>query len=109
MGDFADDMRHIEEDAEIERLLEGNPWQAKPLTPYDTGARLEPKPWVKDGDTGNEYIRPAIPDDYGKVDFDDDEGATVLTVYVEKSPHGYVMHAQTFGPDTVGLMWNKAT
>lgn len=39
------------------------------LTPYDTGARMEPKVWpIRDED------------DYGRVDFDNDEGGTTLTV-----------------------------
>ncbi len=38
------------------------------LTPYDTGARLEPQPWPLTSD-----------DHYGLVDFDDDESATVFT------------------------------
>lgn len=53
------------------------------LTPYDTGAVLEPKGWVDaDGIAGSELRRPAEADDYGKVDFDDDEGNTVTTVRI---------------------------
>ncbi len=48
------------------------------LTPYDTGARLEPQPWPPDDD----------PDRYGRVDFDDDESATVLSVYAERLSDG---------------------
>lgn len=50
------------------------------LTPYDTGVRLEPKPW---------HVQPLLlpateeADRYGRVDFDTDEGSTALTVYVE--------------------------
>lgn len=36
------------------------------LTPYDTGEVCEPKPWRAEGD------------DFGKVDFDNDERATVI-------------------------------
>lgn len=51
-----------------------------PLTPYDTGVRLEPKPW--------HVQRLNLPDEeeadrFGRVDFDNDEGAVGLTVYVE--------------------------
>lgn len=28
-------------------------------SPYSTGARLEPHPWLRDGITGSEYQRPA--------------------------------------------------
>ena len=55
------------------------------VSPYDTGARLEPHPWVHDGTKGSEYQRPADPDDYGRVDFDDDEGTTIATVHIEGS------------------------
>ena len=37
------------------------------LNPYDTGWRLEPRPWVKDGTTHpNGVARQATPDDYGR-------------------------------------------
>ena len=42
-------------------------------TPYDRETRLEPTTWRPD---------PTDHDSYGKVDFDDNEGKTVLTVYV---------------------------
>lgn len=44
------------------------------LTPFDTGERLEPHVWAGAADC-----------DLGKVDFDDDEGRTVATVYGERS------------------------
>lgn len=65
----------------------------KPHTPYDSGERLEPMPWVK-GDVASPggLPRRVTPDDYGRVDFDNDEGATMLTAYVEPDPTGgYVM------------------
>lgn len=52
------------------------------LTPYDTGEVLEPKPW---------HVQPLnLPDPeekarYGRVDFDNDEGATVLTAHIGKN------------------------
>lgn len=50
------------------------------LTPYDQGTRLEPKPWqVQNLNLPDEEEA----DRYGRVDFDNDEGATGLTVYVE--------------------------
>lgn len=48
-------------------------------SPYDTGARLEPKAWPTDGD----------PDRYGRVDLDNNEGATVATVHAGGTAHGY--------------------
>ena len=55
---------------------------ARNLTPYDRGTRLEPQ------------LRPLgdDPDSYGRVDFDNDESATVLTAYVEREGDGYAMH-----------------
>ena len=44
---------------------------ARKLTPYDRGTRLEPQLWPLGDD----------PDSYGRVDFDNDESATVLTAY----------------------------
>jgi len=59
------------------------------LTPYDTGSRLEPKPWVdpKTGLAGEESPRPAEEADYGLVDFDDPNGpVTVATVWIVPNP-----------------------
>ncbi|CAM5539976.1 hypothetical protein [Leifsonia shinshuensis] len=56
-------------------------------TPYDTGARLEPHVWVHDGITSPDGLsRDAEADDYGRVDFDDDEGTTIATLWIEGSP-----------------------
>lgn len=60
----------------------------KRLTPYDTGARLQPQVWVSaDG------RRPTEDDDdrYGKVDFDNDESATLGTVHAERVDGTYVV------------------
>lgn len=48
------------------------------LTHYDTGARLEPQLWPANDD----------PDRLGRVDFDDDEGATIASAYVQRLPSG---------------------
>ncbi|HEY0637952.1 MAG TPA: hypothetical protein VGD67_09920, partial [Pseudonocardiaceae bacterium] len=64
------------------------------LTPYDTGDRLEPVPWVRDGITGTERPRPSEPDDYGRVDFDNEESASLLGVHVERDGDGYRMVVQ---------------
>lgn len=42
------------------------------LTPYDTGARMEPALWSSDDH-----------DDFGKVDFGNDEGDAPYTVWIE--------------------------
>ena len=57
------------------------------LTPYDTGQRCEPKVWPA-------YL--SDPDRYGRVDFDNDEGGTVLTAYVESTPEGYRLVVEPF-------------
>ncbi|MDQ0732398.1 hypothetical protein QFZ57_003192 [Arthrobacter sp. B1I2] len=53
-------------------------------TPYEAGGRLRPRPWP---------VGPS--ESYGKVDFDDGEGKTVLTIYVQRGPEeGYVLHVE---------------
>lgn len=69
------------------------------LTPYDTGERAEPVPWVQRAmdswSTGTD-LRAPQPDDFGKVDFDDDGGITVATVWLERNERSgqYVVHIQ---------------
>lgn len=61
------------------------------LTPYDTGERLQPCRW---------HIQPRnLPDPeerdrYGRVDFDNDEGATMVSVHVSKDTDrdGHTLH-----------------
>lgn len=57
-----------------------------PLTPYDTGEVLEPVL------QGNGFTD--CPEDWGKVDFDDDEGMTQAVVSTERSDDGYVMYIE---------------
>jgi hypothetical protein len=59
------------------------------LSPYDTGERCEPKPWIS-----GDRRRPAEEDRdrYGKVDFENDSSENVVTVHVERSEKGeYVL------------------
>lgn len=67
------------------------------LTPYDADKRLEPQVWVSPH-TGLTQGRPAEPDDWGKVDFDDSEGYTFAIVYVELTEYGAIMHIQCNEP-----------
>ena len=54
------------------------------LTPYDTGDRLEPKLWT----SGINAAAPA--DEYGRVDFENDEGSTQFALHFERyNDHGY--------------------
>lgn len=84
--------------------LEVGPWgdgSMTGLSPYDTGERLEPRPWVMQGTVARAYMDP---DDFGKVDFDDDEGATIATVWFEKQKDGgYVMHIRS--SDAMSADW----
>ena len=65
------------------------PWRER--TPYDTGKRAEPRPWTAPHRESE--------DDYGKVDFEDDAGGTVATLYVEKDDDGsYVLRGYTNEP-----------
>lgn len=58
---------------------------APELSPYDTGARCEAKPWIPYG-TSVDASTPA--ENFCKVDFDDDCGDTDCVIYVEKKPEG---------------------
>ncbi|MFF1880226.1 hypothetical protein ACFVVC_01990 [Pseudarthrobacter sp. NPDC058196] len=60
------------------------------LSPYDTGARCEAKPWIPYG----ERVTEATPaENFGKVDFEDDEGSTVCVAYLERDKDGgYTLH-----------------
>lgn len=59
--------------------------QQQALTPYDTGERCEAKPWIPYG-TKVGAATPA--ENFGKVDFEDDEGHTVCVVHVERNADG---------------------
>jgi len=77
------------DEVEIIRHADGTPvletehWP--PLTPYDTGQRLQPEVWVTpDRRRPEEHD----PDRYGRVDFNNDENATDVTVWVERGESG---------------------
>jgi len=76
------------------------------LTPYDTGARGEPKPWTHHSGTELATMAPlgrALEEDrFGKVDFTNDESVAVCTVWLEHNEHGQdVLHVQPLGPDVI--------
>ncbi len=70
------------------------------LTPYDTGERLEPRPWVDGGLNAAQLVRLSaggpVPtfEDFGRVDFDNEQNRTVLTVYVNQDARGCVLHIE---------------
>ena len=56
---------------------------SKHLTPFDTGETLEPMPWPpRYSEPGGSAEDRA---DFGKVDFDNEEGATLYTVQIVKN------------------------
>lgn len=76
------------------------------LTPYDTGARGEPKPWTHNSRTELANMAPlgrALEEDrFGKVDFTDDESTAVCTVWLEHNEHGQdVLHVQPLAADVI--------
>jgi hypothetical protein len=60
-------------------------------TPYDTGKRSEPRPWTAPHRESD--------DDYGKVDFEDDAGGTIATLYIEQEDdRSYTLKGYTNEP-----------
>ena len=57
------------------------------LTPYNTGERCEPMLWQKNHTEVLAAMRDE-PGDIGNVDFDDDEGRTIVTVHVSRNDDG---------------------
>lgn len=69
---------------------------AESLTPYDTGAVAEPVLWQDDHDAVRAALRSGNEGDIGKVDFDDDEGATVATIRMTRDKHGiHTIHIES--------------
>ena len=79
------------------------------LTPYDTGERATPIPWVSNpADFGTIDID-RDPDDFGRVDFDDDESSTVATIHLSKRDDGgYTVHIIPMHDD-VHIEWHGET
>lgn len=58
-------------------------------SPYDTGDRLEPHPWIEYGTPQSTPVDLSAPaQNVGKVDFDDDERVTRFTLHIERAEHG---------------------
>lgn len=63
--------------------------QSQPeLSPYDTGARCEPKLWQPHREAVAEAMRSGNADDIGNVDFTDDADRTVVTVHISRVDNG---------------------
>lgn len=72
------------------------------LTPYDTGERAEPYVWLVP--YTDQVNQPPLTEDeqrdrYGKVDFEDENGEMVATVWIERLSTGaYAVHVQAWDP-----------
>lgn len=70
------------------------------LTPYDTGERATPIPWVSGGSDFTAIHDGRDPDDFGRVDFEDDESRTIATVFMARRPDGgYTLHVESLDDD----------
>lgn len=80
------------------------------LSPYNTGERCEAKPWIP-YDTKVSEATPT--EDFGKVDFDNDEDGTECTIHVERAEDGrHVVVIDNHGDDEdiiVSLRLEKTT
>ena len=57
--------------------------------PYDTGERAAPKPWIREGRERHGFD----PDDFGRVDFENDSSETVATIHLSRRDDGgYTVH-----------------
>lgn len=75
------------------------------LTPYDTGQRAEPHIWPVP-ESLSTVARVLDESRFGKVDFEDEEGVTIATIWVERNERGhYIVHVSHDGD--VGLMVHR--
>lgn len=79
------------------------------LTPYDRGVRAEPKIWPHATRSDLVDMAPIAlemeEDRFGRVDFDDDEGATLLNARVQREADGRVfLHVDLVGADEVAVI-----
>jgi hypothetical protein len=74
-----------------ERALAADAARRASLTPYDTGKRAEPKVWeARHRESAN---------DFGKVDFNNEEDFTIATLYIERDEDGtYAIRGYTNEP-----------
>lgn len=67
-------------------------------SPYDTGVRCHPRSWIPYGQSVTEDT--TLAESFGRVDFDDNEGATVCVAYIELRPdNGHTVHLARMGAD----------
>ena len=88
-GDIADAERCLNQ---IDMTLKGKRPEPS-LTPYDTGERATPIPWVSGSSDFTAMPDGRDPDDFGRVDFEDDESSTVATIHLSRRDDGgYTAH-----------------
>lgn len=76
------------------------------LTPYDTGERATPIPWVSTGSDFTAILDDRDPEDFGNVDFEDDEGRTIATIHLSRRDDGgYTIHIMPMDDD-VTIEWH---
>ncbi|MFD8609465.1 hypothetical protein [Streptomyces sp. NPDC059631] len=70
------------------------------LSPYDTGARCEPKLWQPNAEAVADVMRSGEAGDIGNVDFTNDGGCTIVTVHVSRRDDGmYTVHLMPMWSD----------
>ncbi|MFK0154154.1 hypothetical protein ACIQVK_19035 [Streptomyces sp. NPDC090493] len=63
------------------------------LSPYDTGARCQPRLWQPNREAVTAAMRSGEAEGIGNVDFTNDEDNTVVTVHVSRGDDGmYTVH-----------------
>jgi hypothetical protein len=100
VGEMAADVDQVQiiRHADGTPVLETERWP--PLTPYDTGERLQPEAWVlPDRRRPEEHD----PDRYGKVDFNNDENNTDVTVWCERNREGMLI-VHVLGHTTIAVV-----
>lgn len=74
--------------------------QADSLNPYDTGGVLQPHLYVQNTDQAG-----VLPfSSFGKVDFDDEGGATQCVVQILRIADGYLMLIEDFGNEETRMI-----
>ncbi|MFJ5740035.1 hypothetical protein [Streptomyces microflavus] len=75
--------------------------QSQPkLSPYDTGARCEPKLWQPNSEAVAKAMRSGDAESIGNVDFTNDEDRTVVTVHISRADSGvFTVHLMPAGGD----------
>lgn len=80
------------------------------LSPYDTGERATPIPWVSTSSDFTAILDDRDPDDFGRVDFDNDSSETVATIHLSRRDDGgYTLHIIPWGDERLDIEWHGET